>query len=313
MSALQIGGEFRSSRSTILFSPIAGGPCIHLLTLANCQVSSGPKTDTGRQSVLGLVSFIAITFHSQPASQACVQPASQSLTSRLIHEPSHLFLSLFFVTIIVLRSLLTRYLSFSVPLRSSCRLSTRCFDSWGTIAGMVILADRYLLEWEREHRIASERWRSVARNGLSFFTHSSSKRSCLPCENAMADDDAVWMIRAGSNGDRAVGNDDAEVEEGERRWLRCFIAGCSSGSCDSSSTCYDGLEVKKGTTLGNDAEDMIYVDGHVSITFLSPLFIHIALRILFAQHCTIPVISLREQEMHCNNSAPSISKRCWRK
>lgn len=38
---------------------------------------------------------------------------------------------------------------------------------WGTIFGMVTHADKYLLQWELEHRIASEAWRSRARAELA--------------------------------------------------------------------------------------------------------------------------------------------------
>ncbi|KAI5475178.1 hypothetical protein MNV49_001865 [Pseudohyphozyma bogoriensis] len=34
---------------------------------------------------------------------------------------------------------------------------------WGTIFGMVTHADHYLLEWEEQHRRASEKWRNQAR------------------------------------------------------------------------------------------------------------------------------------------------------
>lgn len=46
---------------------------------------------------------------------------------------------------------------------------------------MVIYADHYLLTWEREHKAASERWRSVARNGQSSLLCSFiSKFLVLP-------------------------------------------------------------------------------------------------------------------------------------
>uniref|UniRef100_A0A0K3CNY7 Uncharacterized protein n=1 Tax=Rhodotorula toruloides TaxID=5286 RepID=A0A0K3CNY7_RHOTO len=39
--------------------------------------------------------------------------------------------------------------------------------SWGTIFGMIIYADHYLLKWEQDHRIQAERWREMARRELS--------------------------------------------------------------------------------------------------------------------------------------------------
>ncbi|KAM0791501.1 hypothetical protein ACM66B_005954 [Microbotryomycetes sp. NB124-2] len=39
--------------------------------------------------------------------------------------------------------------------------------SWGTVFGMVIYADHYLLDWERKHKAESERWRTMARKELS--------------------------------------------------------------------------------------------------------------------------------------------------
>ena len=33
---------------------------------------------------------------------------------------------------------------------------------------MVIYADHYLLDWEREHKAINERWRTAARNGQSL-------------------------------------------------------------------------------------------------------------------------------------------------
>ncbi|KAK4046533.1 hypothetical protein OIV83_005985 [Microbotryomycetes sp. JL201] len=39
--------------------------------------------------------------------------------------------------------------------------------SWGTVFGMVIYADHYLLDWERKHKAESERWRTAARKELS--------------------------------------------------------------------------------------------------------------------------------------------------
>ncbi|KAL8279171.1 hypothetical protein RQP46_008427 [Phenoliferia psychrophenolica] len=38
---------------------------------------------------------------------------------------------------------------------------------WGTIFGITTHADKYLLKWEAEHRLASERWRNVARAELA--------------------------------------------------------------------------------------------------------------------------------------------------
>ncbi|KAK4049483.1 hypothetical protein OIO90_005434 [Microbotryomycetes sp. JL221] len=38
---------------------------------------------------------------------------------------------------------------------------------WGTVFGMVIYADHYLLDWERQHRAESEKWRTAARKELS--------------------------------------------------------------------------------------------------------------------------------------------------
>ncbi|GAA5923883.1 hypothetical protein JCM1841_001424 [Sporobolomyces salmonicolor] len=50
--------------------------------------------------------------------------------------------------------------------------------SWVTIFGMVTHADHYLLNWEQEHRVASERWRTQARNELSA-------QGLVPSETAM--------------------------------------------------------------------------------------------------------------------------------
>ncbi|KAK4700743.1 hypothetical protein P7C70_g5499, partial [Phenoliferia sp. Uapishka_3] len=50
------------------------------------------------------------------------------------------------------------------PLVRRQTLAGKCFlVMWGTIFGLVTHADKYLLKWEEEHRIASERWRNVAR------------------------------------------------------------------------------------------------------------------------------------------------------
>ncbi|GAA6034096.1 hypothetical protein JCM8097_000693 [Rhodosporidiobolus ruineniae] len=49
---------------------------------------------------------------------------------------------------------------------------------WAPIAGMVIYADHYLLEWEAKHRVASERWRNQARSELSA-------QGLVPSETAM--------------------------------------------------------------------------------------------------------------------------------
>lgn len=43
----------------------------------------------------------------------------------------------------------------------------RCYGRWGTIAGLVIGAESYLIPFEREQRERSERWRTVARNELA--------------------------------------------------------------------------------------------------------------------------------------------------
>ncbi|BGP32208.1 hypothetical protein JCM10296v2_003988 [Rhodotorula toruloides] len=43
----------------------------------------------------------------------------------------------------------------------------RFLVSWGTIFGMIIYADHYLLKWEQDHRIQAERWREMARRELS--------------------------------------------------------------------------------------------------------------------------------------------------
>ncbi|GAA5856769.1 hypothetical protein JCM8547_008832 [Rhodosporidiobolus lusitaniae] len=50
--------------------------------------------------------------------------------------------------------------------------------SWVAIFGMVTHADHYLLEWEAKHRVASEKWRTMARNELAA-------RGTVPSETAM--------------------------------------------------------------------------------------------------------------------------------
>ncbi|GAA6034098.1 hypothetical protein JCM8097_000694 [Rhodosporidiobolus ruineniae] len=52
---------------------------------------------------------------------------------------------------------------------------------WGPIFGMVIGADKYLIEWEREHRKQEERWRDMARSEIAA-------RGAVPSETAMR----VW-------------------------------------------------------------------------------------------------------------------------
>ncbi|GAA5827622.1 hypothetical protein JCM5353_008747 [Sporobolomyces roseus] len=49
---------------------------------------------------------------------------------------------------------------------------------WATIFGMVTHADHYLLQYEAEHRVASERWRTQARNELAA-------KGVVPSETAM--------------------------------------------------------------------------------------------------------------------------------
>uniref|UniRef100_A0A0K3CKK3 Uncharacterized protein n=1 Tax=Rhodotorula toruloides TaxID=5286 RepID=A0A0K3CKK3_RHOTO len=49
---------------------------------------------------------------------------------------------------------------------------------WGTIFGMVTYADHYLLQWEAEHRMQSERWRTQARSELAA-------QGTVPSESAM--------------------------------------------------------------------------------------------------------------------------------
>lgn len=41
---------------------------------------------------------------------------------------------------------------------------------------MVIYADHYLLDWEREHKAINERWRTAARNGQSLTPSSLEPR-----------------------------------------------------------------------------------------------------------------------------------------
>ncbi|GAA5969072.1 hypothetical protein JCM3765_003427 [Sporobolomyces pararoseus] len=49
---------------------------------------------------------------------------------------------------------------------------------WATIFGMVTHADHYLLQYEAEHRVASEKWRTQARNELAA-------KGIVPSETAM--------------------------------------------------------------------------------------------------------------------------------
>ncbi|BGP32209.1 hypothetical protein JCM10296v2_003989 [Rhodotorula toruloides] len=49
---------------------------------------------------------------------------------------------------------------------------------WGTIFGMVTYADHYLLQWEAEHRMQSEQWRTQARSELAA-------QGTVPSESAM--------------------------------------------------------------------------------------------------------------------------------
>ncbi|KAG0657053.1 hypothetical protein C6P46_006715 [Rhodotorula mucilaginosa] len=49
---------------------------------------------------------------------------------------------------------------------------------WATIFGMVTHADHYLLKWEQEHRVQSERWRTAARSELAA-------QGTVPSESAM--------------------------------------------------------------------------------------------------------------------------------
>ncbi|GAA5877154.1 hypothetical protein JCM3774_003317 [Rhodotorula dairenensis] len=49
---------------------------------------------------------------------------------------------------------------------------------WATIFGMVTHADHYLLKWEHEHRVQSERWRTAARSELAA-------QGTVPSESAM--------------------------------------------------------------------------------------------------------------------------------
>ncbi|KAJ8294105.1 hypothetical protein OF846_002675 [Rhodotorula toruloides] len=56
----------------------------------------------------------------------------------------------------------------SFPLVRRQTLAGKAFlVSWGTIFGMIIYADHYLLKWEQDHRIQAERWREMARRELS--------------------------------------------------------------------------------------------------------------------------------------------------
>ncbi|BGP40301.1 hypothetical protein JCM10449v2_004260 [Rhodotorula kratochvilovae] len=50
--------------------------------------------------------------------------------------------------------------------------------SWAAIFGMVTHADHYLLQWETNHRVQSERWRTMARNELAA-------QGTVPSETAM--------------------------------------------------------------------------------------------------------------------------------
>ncbi|GAA5940807.1 uncharacterized protein JCM15063_000885 [Sporobolomyces koalae] len=49
---------------------------------------------------------------------------------------------------------------------------------WATIFGMVTHADHYLLQYEAEHRVAAEKWRTQARNELAG-------QGIVPSETAM--------------------------------------------------------------------------------------------------------------------------------
>ncbi|POY74651.1 hypothetical protein BMF94_2413 [Rhodotorula taiwanensis] len=54
---------------------------------------------------------------------------------------------------------------------------------WATIFGMVTHADHYLLKWEHEHRVQSERWRTIARSELAA-------KGTVPSESAMR----AWKV-----------------------------------------------------------------------------------------------------------------------
>ncbi|GAA5838813.1 hypothetical protein JCM3766R1_004217 [Sporobolomyces carnicolor] len=54
---------------------------------------------------------------------------------------------------------------------------------WATIFGMVTHADHYLLQYEAEHRVASEKWRTQARNELAA-------QGIVPSETAMR----TWKV-----------------------------------------------------------------------------------------------------------------------
>ncbi|GAA5874421.1 hypothetical protein JCM16303_005848 [Sporobolomyces ruberrimus] len=56
---------------------------------------------------------------------------------------------------------------------------------WATIFGMVTHADHYLLQYEAEHRVAAEKWRTQARNELAA-------KGIVPSETAMRNWKADW-------------------------------------------------------------------------------------------------------------------------
>lgn len=79
---------------------------------------------------------------------------------------------------------------------------------------MVIYADHYLLDWEREHKAINERWRNAARNGQPSLCLTCSFRSSMlatielaasgtvPNETTMrawkARKDAEWAAKKGA-------------------------------------------------------------------------------------------------------------------
>ncbi|GAA5898153.1 hypothetical protein JCM6882_003338 [Rhodosporidiobolus microsporus] len=70
------------------------------------------------------------------------------------------------------------------PLVARHTLAGKAFVvSWFSIFGMVINADHYLLEWEQQHRIASEKWRELARKELAA-------KGTIPTETAMR----AWKV-----------------------------------------------------------------------------------------------------------------------
>ncbi|GAA5856767.1 hypothetical protein JCM8547_008831 [Rhodosporidiobolus lusitaniae] len=70
------------------------------------------------------------------------------------------------------------------PLVRRQTLAGRAFVvSWGSIFGMVIYADHYLLEWEQAHKREQEKWREAARRDLS-------SRGSIPTESAMR----AWKV-----------------------------------------------------------------------------------------------------------------------